>query len=86
MSEIRDRSLFNPSDKKTRKQRQIEEQAQLREQKVSAGVIESEVEEEAPKTTYLPQVEVLDYEELLDELRILDHDSTGCQSSSATIR
>ena len=59
--------MFNPPDKKTRKQRQIEEQAQLRKQKVSDRVIESEVEKEAPKTTDLPQVQVLDCEELLDD-------------------
>lgn len=67
LSEIRDRSLFNPLDRKTRKQRQTEEQAQLQEPKISARGIESEVKEEKPQTPDPPQVEVFDYEELLDD-------------------
>jgi putative transposase len=51
LSEIRDRSLLNPPDRKTRKQRQIEEQDRLRKQTVSERVIESEVDEEEPETT-----------------------------------
>jgi putative transposase len=68
LSEIRDRDTFSQTTKKTRKQRQIEEQAQLRGKKVSEGVTESAVEEETEQTTTnIPQVEVFDYEELLDD-------------------
>jgi putative transposase len=68
LSEIRDRDTFSQTTKKTRKQRQIEEQAQLRGQKVSKRVTESVVEEETEQTTTnIPQVEVFDYEELLDD-------------------
>jgi putative transposase len=66
LNEIRDRDLFTPPDRKTRKQRQTEEQAQLREPKISDRAIKSEEEEALQTTTDLPQVEVFDYEELLD--------------------
>jgi putative transposase len=67
LAEIRDRDLLTPPNKKTRKEKQKEEQTQLKESKISERVIESEITEEAPQTTDLPQVEVLDYEELLDD-------------------
>ena len=64
-----DRSLFTPSDQKTRKERQKEEQAELPTQK-RANKTEAvdNLEEEATATTSeAPQVEVLDYEELLND-------------------
>jgi hypothetical protein len=80
------RALFSlkssPPNKKTRKEKQKEEQTQLRESKIKGRVIEedtssepsseacavrSEIAEEVPQPTDLPQVEVLDYEELLDD-------------------
>jgi hypothetical protein len=68
LSEIRDRDTFSQITKKTRKQRQIEEQAQLKEPKRTQRVIESAVEEETEQTTdNLPRVEVFNYEELLDD-------------------
>ena len=71
LSEIRDRALFTPPDKKTRKERQKEEQAELPTQK-RFGQTEAfdeidEDEEVTPSTKETPQVEVLDYEDLLDD-------------------
>ncbi len=71
LNEIRDRDLFTPPDKKTRKQRQKEEQAQLpTPQKSSPTQTFDEIEEEkeiVPVTKEVPKVEVLDYEDLLDD-------------------
>ncbi|MGB5636063.1 MAG: Mu transposase C-terminal domain-containing protein [Waterburya sp.] len=70
LNEIRDRDLFTPPDKKTRKQRQKEEQAQLPSQNrfsQTENLDEIEEEEMAPATKEVPKVEVLDYEDLLDD-------------------
>ena len=69
LAEVRDRSLFTPSDQKTRKERQKEEQAELPTQKrANKTEAVNDLEEEATATTSeTPQVEVLDYEELLDD-------------------
>lgn len=82
LNEIRDRDLFTPPDKKSRQERQKQEQAQLKTSKIServtekdtssetsseAGAVRSEIAEEVPQTTDIRQVEVLDYEELLDD-------------------
>ena len=70
LNEIRDRDLFTPPDKKTRKQRQKEEQSDLATQKISIqtqGFDEIEEEEVIPATREVPKVEVLDYEDLLDD-------------------
>ena len=71
LNEIRDRDLFTPPDKKTRKERQKEEQAELPKhrqviQNQAFGEIDEE-EEVTPQTKEIPQVEVLDYEDLLDD-------------------
>ena len=58
LNEIRDRDLFTPPDKKTRKERQKEEQAQLPTQKktiVTQTVDEIEEEEAIPVTTEVPK-------------------------------
>ena len=71
LNEIRDRDLFTPPDKKTRKQRQKEEQAQLPNQvKTTQTDAFDEIDEEdelIPATRETPKVEVLDYEDLLDD-------------------
>ena len=71
LNEIRDRDLFTPPDKKTRKERQKEEQAQIPTQKkIIQTKTFDEIEEEEeviPATRETPQVEVLDYEDLLDD-------------------
>ena len=70
LNEIRDRDLFTSPDKKTRKERQKEEQAQLSTQKRFSQTEKfDELEEEtvAPVTRETPKVEVLDYEDLLDD-------------------
>ncbi len=71
LEEIRDRDLFTPPDKKTRKARQKEEQAELPTQKrFSQTKTFDEIDEEeevTPTTRETPQVEVLDYEDLLDD-------------------
>lgn len=70
LNEIRDRDLFTPPDRKTRKERQREEQAELATQKkVVRNQTFDEVEEEeiVPVTKEVPKVEVLDYEDLLDD-------------------
>ena len=71
LNEIRDRDLFTPPDKKSRKERQKEEQAELPTQK-SFSLTKTfdeidEKEEVTPTTRETPQVEVLDYEDLLDD-------------------
>ncbi len=71
LEEIRDRNLFTSADKKTRKERQKEEQAELPTQK-RFGQTEAfdeidEDEEVTPSIKETPQVEVLDYEDLLDD-------------------
>ena len=85
MTSLRD--LFTPPDKKTRQQRQKEEQAELPAQKRfsqtedfdevergsaptasrQAQVSFDEEEETSPAESETPQVEVLDYEDLLDD-------------------
>ena len=71
LNEIRDRGLFTPPDKKTRKERQKEEQAELPTQKrFSQAEDFNEVEEEeeiSPTEIQTQKVEVLDYEDLLDD-------------------
>ncbi len=71
LNEIRDRELFTPPDKKTRKERQKEEQSELPTQKkLSQTKAFDEIEkdeEEIPATKKVPKVEVLDYEDLLDD-------------------
>ena len=70
LNEIRDRDLFTPPDKKTRKQRQKEEQAELSLPKnMNQNQISDETEEEeiVPVNKEVPNVEVLDYEDLLDD-------------------
>ena len=70
LNEIRDRDLFTPPDKKTRKQRQKEEQTQLPTQKKAIQTQtfdEIEEEEIVPVVEEVPNVEVLDYEDLLDD-------------------
>ena len=85
LAEVRDRSLFTPPDKKSRKARQKEEQAELPTQKRASkpkAVDAFEEEEATAKRNETPQssagrgsggcfeqaqVEVLDYEELLDD-------------------
>ncbi|MDJ0713802.1 MAG: Mu transposase C-terminal domain-containing protein [Prochloraceae cyanobacterium] len=68
LTEVRDRSLFTLPDNKTRKQRQKEEQAELPTQK---KVIKTETfdedEDVMPPTKEIPQVEVLDYQDLIDD-------------------
>ena len=71
LNEIRDRDLFTLPDKKTRKERQKEEQAELLTQKRNSqaeAFDEMEKAQEAiPETRETPKVEVLDYEDLLDD-------------------
>ena len=71
LNEIRDRDLFTPPDKKTRKQRQKEEQAELPAQKKfsqAEDLDEIEQEEEITSTESETQkVKVFDYEDLLDD-------------------
>ena len=68
LEEIRERSLFTPLDKKTRKERQKEEQAELFKQtELSKTNSVEENESEATVTREVPKVEIIDYEELLDE-------------------
>ena len=70
LNEIRDRDLFTPPDKKTRKQRQKEEQAELSTQEVIQERTLEEIEEAEKamsETRETPKVEVLDYEDLLDD-------------------
>ena len=71
LNEIRDRDLFTPPDKKTRKERQKEEQAQLPTQKrfsQTKTYDEAKEEEEiVPVKRDTPQVEVIDYEDLQDD-------------------
>ncbi len=71
LNEIRDRDLFTPLDKKTRKERQKEEQTELSMQKkIIKTQAFDEIEEEedvTPATMEVPKVEVLDYEDLLDD-------------------
>ncbi len=69
LNEIRDRSLFTPPDKKTRKERQKEEQAKLSVQKkiIQTQNINEIEEEVTPTIRETPQVEVLDYEDLIDD-------------------
>ena len=68
---LRDRDLFTPPDNKTRKERQKEEQAELPVQKkfTQTNAVEEikEEEEVSPATREIPKVEVLDYEDLLDD-------------------
>ncbi len=69
LNEIRDRDLFTPPDKKSRKERQKEEQAELSAQKQiiqTQAFDEIEEEDVTPPKRETPQVEVLDYEDLLD--------------------
>ena len=71
LNEIRDRDLFTTPDKKTRKQRQKEEQEELPTQKKfnqtkTFDEIE-EKEEITPSTRKTPQVEIFDYEDLQDD-------------------
>ncbi|MDJ0595772.1 MAG: hypothetical protein QNJ72_38295 [Pleurocapsa sp. MO_226.B13] len=65
-----DRDLFTPLDKKTRKERQKEEQTELSMQKkIIKTQAFDEIEEEenvTPATTEISKVEGLDYEDLLD--------------------
>ena len=69
MTSLRD--LFTPPDKKTRKQRQKEEQAKLlAPKKLSQAEDFDEIEEEeeiSPAESETQRVEVLDYEDLLDD-------------------
>ena len=70
LNEIRDRDLFTPPDKKTRQQRQKEEQVELPAQKRFIQAEDfNEIEEEnaSPTESETFQVEVLDYEDLLDD-------------------
>lgn len=70
LNEIRDRDLFTPPDKKTRKQRQKEEQAELPTQKEfsqTEAFDEIEEEEAIPATRETPKVKVFDYEDLIDD-------------------
>lgn len=71
LAEVRDRDLFSPPDKKTRKARQKQEQAELSAQKKFSDTktfdeIDGD-EEIAPIESETLQVEVLDYEDLLDD-------------------
>ena len=69
MTSLRD--LFTPPDKKTRQQRQKEEQAELPAQKRFSQTEDfdevDEEEETSPAESETFQVEVLDYEDLLDD-------------------
>jgi putative transposase len=71
LSEIHDRSLFTPPDKKTRKERHKEEQAELPVQrKFSQTKAFDEIDEEEKIISgdeETPQVEVIDYEDLQDD-------------------
>ena len=70
LNEIRDRDLFTPPDKKTRKQRQKEEQIELSlQENIDRTKTFDEIEEEevTPVNREVPKVEVLDYEDLLDD-------------------
>ncbi|MGK7894439.1 MAG: Mu transposase C-terminal domain-containing protein [Xenococcus sp. (in: cyanobacteria)] len=71
LNEIRDRDLFTPPDKKTRKKRQKEEQAELpRVKKIIQTEAFDELEEEEEvisATKEIPRVEVLDYEDSIDD-------------------
>ena len=69
LNEIRDRDLFTPPDKKTRKERQKEEQAQLPTQQrfSKTEILDDFAEEEIQTTKEAPNVEVFDYEELQDD-------------------
>ncbi len=68
---LRDRDLFTSSEKKTRKERQKEEQAELlTQQKFSQTLAVDEVEQDEEVVLVsgeIPKVEVLDYEDLLDD-------------------
>ena len=69
MTSLRD--LFTPPDKKTRKQRQKEEQTELstQEKVIQERTLEEieEAEKAMSETRETPKVEVLDYEDLLDD-------------------
>lgn len=71
LSEIHDRSLFTPADKKTRKERHKEEQAELPTQrKFSQTKTFDEIDKEEKIISgdrETPQVEVIDYEDLQDD-------------------
>ncbi|MGK7899002.1 MAG: Mu transposase C-terminal domain-containing protein [Xenococcus sp. (in: cyanobacteria)] len=71
LEEIRDRSLFTPPDKKTRKERQKEEQEELPANKrFSETKTFDEIDEEEDvtlSTRETPQVKVFDYEDLQDD-------------------
>ena len=71
LNEIRARDLFTPPDKKTRKKRQKEEQAELpRVKKIIQTEAFDELEEEEEvisATKEIPRVEVLDYEDSIDD-------------------
>jgi len=68
LTEVRDRSLFTPPEKKTRKERQKEEQAEiLKKIEVVQNEILNEEDRETSSTKETPQVEVWDYEELMDD-------------------
>ena len=70
LNEIRDRDLFTPPDKKTRKERQKEEQAELPAQKKFSKTEDfDEIEEEEITSTEseTQKVKVFDYEDLLDD-------------------
>ncbi len=71
LNEIRDRDLFTSPDKKTRKDRQKEEQAELTvQQKFGVAKAFDEIDEEkevTPPIKKTPKVKVLDYEDLIDD-------------------